>query len=112
MKNIKRNESNEFWLAFALGTTVAVSALFFLGTDKGRKKLKKLIELAEQAEDRFIETIENVETGVSELKYDILSLSKVNDQVSQLPSMLRQFVQKIKTLTPGTKHSKKLFIKH
>lgn len=112
MRSTKGNESNEFWLAFALGTTVAVSALFFLGTQEGRKKLKKLIELAEDAEERFVETVEKVETGVTELKYDFLDFTKADNGRFQLPFIFKQIVQKIKALTPGNKHSKKLFLKN
>ena len=45
------HKRSSFWFGFALGVSTASSAIFFLGTKKGRETLKRVLELSEGLDD-------------------------------------------------------------
>ncbi len=49
-----------FWFGFALGTATASSAIFFLGTKKGRETLKRVLEVSEGLEETVFETLKDI----------------------------------------------------
>ena len=58
MDEISKHKASNLWLGFALGMTASGVLAYFLGTKKGRERLKKLIEFAEKANvDEYFENI-------------------------------------------------------
>lgn len=58
MDEISKHKASNLWLGFALGMTASGVLAYFIGTKKGRERLKKLIEFAEKANvDEYFENI-------------------------------------------------------
>lgn len=74
------HKRSSFWFGFALGVSTASSAIFFLGTKKGRETLKRVLELSEGLDDVLFDKLK--ELGVETLK-------EVNDHIT--PKIKRTF---------------------
>ncbi len=60
MDTANRQKASNLWFGFALGMTASSLIVYFLGTRKGRERLKKLIEFSEKTNlDEYFEGLVN-----------------------------------------------------
>ncbi|OGK18569.1 hypothetical protein A3G67_01850 [Candidatus Roizmanbacteria bacterium RIFCSPLOWO2_12_FULL_40_12] len=89
-----------FWFGFALGTTAATSAIFLLGTKRGRASLKRAIELSEGLEETVFESLK--ELGVEALLHvaeDIKpKVVRTFTSLDEPKSTVGTFLEKVKRL--------------
>ncbi len=69
-----------FWFGFALGVSTASSAIFFLGTKKGRETLKKVLDASEGLDEVLFEKIK---------EFGVEALHEVNERIT--PKIKRTF---------------------
>ncbi len=110
MDDINKHKASNFWFGFALGVTASASALYLLGTPKGRKTLKKLIEFAENTDiEEYLENIMNqFDEGSSTNEKQIESAHDGHKPHQQ--NALGGLIDKIQSLTESSK-DKKFFVK-
>lgn len=74
------HKRSSFWFGFALGATAASSAIFFLGTKRGRTSLKRIIKLSEGLEETIFEVLKD---------FGVEALHEIKDNIS--PKLTRTF---------------------
>lgn len=74
------HKRSSFWFGFALGATTVSSAIFFLGTKRGRTTLKRIIELSEGLEETIFEVLKD---------FGVEALHEIKDNLS--PKVARTF---------------------
>lgn len=104
---------SSFWFGFLLGGVAAGSAAFFLGTKRGRKTLKHLLEMTEDMEQSletlFDEYGDEIREKGSEFFDELKKLPKGDSHTPIVGSTLHGLLDKMKTLSPGTKKKEKQF---
>ena len=98
-------QPSAFWFGFSLGTIATGLSLYFLGTKKGREKLKKIMDLTENLE-------ENALVLFQELEEHIESANEPGD-TSEKGSTLMSVLSRMKNLAPheAAKDTKRFFVK-
>lgn len=89
-----KEPGGNFWFNFTLGTLFGAGGLFILGTQQGRKLLKKAMEMAENLEGSAAEMIASLE-------------EKVGDQEKKIGGSLHSVLEKIKMALPAKKEEGK-----
>ncbi len=74
------HKRSSFWFGFALGVSTASSAIFFLGTKKGRETLKRVLDVTEGLDEVLFDKLKEI--GVETLK-------EVNDHIT--PKLKKSF---------------------
>lgn len=97
MKNdLYAEKKHEFWPHFLLGAVFGISGLFFFGTQKGRKLLKKALDATENLDFSKEELIEKIEGTLADGKEKIEhSLDKIGGS-----DTIYTVLQKIKSVIP------------
>lgn len=110
--NDVKHKSN-LWQGFALGTAWGAGVVFFLGTKRGRELLKKAITISENLEENLGDFIEGLEEDIQEEVTERLTpiIAPVVGSAHEASSGLGTVIDKIKSLTGGRKHGKKIFSK-
>ncbi len=97
------HKRSSFWFGFALGASTAGSAIFFLGTKKGRATLKKVLELSEGLEEVVfdalkelgVETLHEVADNLSpKLKRSFTALDEPKNTVGSFLDKVKRFSSK------------------
>ncbi len=111
MKHIKNNHNDQLWFGMALGATAAASALYFLGTTRGRETLRRLIKTSEKLDEHLASSIKH---------FEIKNFDEVRDAIPRLEekiievgksSGLSSVIDKIKSFSDHAHPAKKFFVK-
>ena len=102
---IDEHKKSSFWFGFALGTTSAASAIFFLGTKKGRATLKRALELSEGLEESLFENLQDVGAEILDETKDYLApkLEKSFTALEKPKSAVEMIINIVRRL--GTRYS-------
>ena len=84
-------KTTNFWFGFSLGILSTSAFIYFFGTEKGRKALKKLIDLTENFE-------ENLSLIAEEL--DHIGLNDNKESTKKMASTIGSILNKVKSFTP------------
>lgn len=109
MENQNKPQVSNFWFGFLIGSTIAASTAFLLGTKNGRKTLSKLLELSENLEENIVllaeELGEEFKLKAQELNIEIPKANKKDR------STIGTILNKISNLSPQQSKKQKFFIK-
>lgn len=100
-------QQSNFWFGFALGATAGLSALFMLGTEKGRDRLKKLIKVSENLEEHLADIMDDVKEKGHEIEERVVEPALQKAESSGIQSV----IDKIKSFSESNKDVKKFFVK-
>lgn len=107
MENQSNHRVSNFWFGFLLGSAVAGSSAFFLGTKKGRKTLQKILELSENLEENIILIAEGLGDELKEKAKEIYEEVEKPGKKDFLT--ISSVLSKIKSLAPQSSSNKKRF---
>jgi len=100
-----------FWSGLSLGVFFGAASLFFLGTKKGRAKVKQLLESLEDFEDVAGDIVEDVRTYIEENENHLDSTGKIPDKIREVheETHLQSIIDKIQSVLPEKREIKKYF---